>query len=41
MSIKDLTDYELMYLYRIAVEERNSRYIKALKDEMNRRCKYE
>ena len=41
MGIKDLTDYELMYLYRIAVEQRDGRYIKALKEEMNRRNKYE
>jgi hypothetical protein len=26
---------------RIAMEEQNGRYIKALKEEMNRRCKYE
>lgn len=41
MSIKDLTDQQLMYELRIAMEEQNGRYIKALKDEMNRRCKYE
>ena len=37
MSIKDLTDKELMYYYRLAVEMRDGRYIKALKAEMSRR----
>jgi hypothetical protein len=41
MSIQDLTDQQLMYELRIAMEEQNGRYIKALKEEMNRRCKYE
>ena len=41
MSIQDLTDQQLMHELRIAMEEQNGRYIKALKEEMNRRCKYE
>ena len=41
MSIKDLTDQQLMYELRMAMEEQNGRYIKALKEEMNRRYKYE
>ena len=41
MNIQDLTDQQLMYELRIAMEEQNGRYIKALKEEMNRRCKYE
>ena len=41
MSIKDLTDQQLMYELRMAMEEQNGRYIKALKEEMNRRNKYQ
>ena len=41
MSIQDLTDQELMQLYWIAQEEQNGRYITALKEEMNRRNKYQ
>lgn len=41
MSIEDLTDQQLMYELRIAMEEQNGRYIKALKEEMNRRNKYQ
>ena len=37
MSIKDLTDKELMYYYHLAQEMRDGRYIKALKEEMSRR----
>lgn len=41
MSIKDLTDQQLMYELRMAMEEQNGRYIKTLKEEMNRRNKYQ
>lgn len=39
MNIKDLTDKELMYWYRIAQEMQNGKDLKALKLEMNRRVK--
>lgn len=37
MDFEMFDDKELMKLYQTAVELRDGRYIKALKDEMNRR----
>ena len=39
MDIKEMTDKELMYWYRIAQEMRDGKDLKALKLEMNRRVK--
>lgn len=38
-DFKDYPDNELMYLLRIAQETRDSIYIKAIKQELDRRCK--
>lgn len=37
MSLEDFTDTELMKLYQVAIETRDGRYIKAIKQEMSRR----
>ena len=39
MQIKEFTDKELMYWYQLAQEMRDGKYIKALKEEMNRRVR--
>jgi hypothetical protein len=41
MKLEDFTDKDLMKLYQSAVETRDSKYIKAIKAEMNRRNKYQ
>ena len=40
-DLKDYPDSELMYLLRIAIETRDGRYIKAIRKELDRRCKNE
>lgn len=39
MNIKDLNDQELAYWYHLAQELREGKYIKALREEMNRRIR--
>ncbi len=41
MSFQDLNDQELMYWYHLAQVIQDGRYIKALKEEMNRRNREE
>lgn len=38
-DLKDYPDSELMYLLRIAIETHDGRYIKAIRKELDRRCK--
>jgi hypothetical protein len=41
MTIQELSNYELEYLFRIAQEEQDGRKIKAINNERNRRSREE
>lgn len=41
MKLSEMTPLELIQVLRDAVEMRDGRTIKAVKDEYNRRCKYD
>lgn len=41
MNFQDINDKELMYWYYLAEELRDGKYIKAIKEELNRRKREE